>query len=365
MPTPVATAIKAKDLSGLKRALAKHAGPIPAQAIVAAAQLAWMPGLEVLRKHGADFNASFKNYRPLHALIQEKAHGKGSEAAPRVACLQWLLQHGADPELAAAWPAARALVIAAFAGEPVYVRALREGGARIDLFTAAALGETKTVRTLLAEDSSLALARDGGVLTALQCCGGSRLGRNDAGIARQLLEIARLLVDAGADVNAKTRSWGHDVDVAYFVIGSRQIDVLKLLLERGLDATAAVARAARDAREDMLDLLLEHGAKLDQAFEQTRPVLNELVRWGQFKQARMLLARGASPNVADDRGWTAVHQAASRGNVKMMEDLLAAGGDRTRRDKGGATPLDVARVREIVALLKSATVSRRSRTRPR
>ena len=100
-------------------------------------------------------------------------------------------------------------------------------------------------------------------------------------------------------------------------------------------------------------------------FDQTRPVLNELVRWGQFKQARMLLARGASPNVADDRGWTAVHQAASRGNVKMMEDLLAAGGDGTRRDKSGTTPLDVARVREVVALLKGATVNRRSRTRPR
>ncbi len=245
------------------------------------------------------------------------------------------------------------------------MRALREGGARIDVFTAAALGDAKFVARSLAADSGLAVARDGGLLTALQCCGGSRLGRNDAKIAGGLLEVARLLVEAGADVNAKTRSWGHDVDVSSFVIGSRQVEMLKFLLSRGLDATTAVHRAAWDGREDMLDLLLQHGARLDKSIEQGRPVLNDLVRWGQFKQARLLLARGASPNVADDRGWTAVHQAASRGNVKMMEDLLAAGGDRTRRDKTGATPLDVARVREIVALLKNAAVSRRSRTRPR
>jgi ankyrin repeat protein len=365
MPTPVATAVKTQNLAGLKTALGKHDGPVPAQAVVAAAQLAWTPGLELLHKHGADFNASFKNYRPLHALIQERPHGEGSPAAGRVACLEWLLRHGADPERVAAWPAARALVIAAFAGEPLYVEALRKGGARIDVFTASALGESKTVRKLLAADATLSVARDGGLLTALQCCGGSRMGRNDNGVGKQLLKIARLLVDAGADVNVKTRSWGHDVDVAHFVVGSRQIEMLKMLLERGLDANAAVARAAWDGREDLVDLLLHHGARLDQAFEQERPVLNELVRWGQFKQARMLLARGASPNVADSRGWTAVHQAASRGNVKMMEDLLAAGGDRTRHDKSGATPLDVARVREIASLLKSASVSRRSRTRPR
>ena len=353
MPTPVATAVKAQDLPALKRALAKHNGPIPGQAIVAAAQLAWKPGLALLHEHGADFNATFKNYRPLHALIQEEPHAEATATAARVACLKWLIKHGADPELAGAWPAARVLVIAAFTGQPAYVEALRDAGARIDVFTASALGEDRTVKKLLAGDRALALARDGGLLTALQCAGGSRLGRKDSALSSRLLEIARSLVEAGADVNAKTRSWGQDVNVGYFVIRARQTEMLKLLLDRGLDATAAVAPAAWEGLEDVLDLLLRHGAKLDEAAEQGRPVLNDLVRWGQFKQARLLLARGASPNVADDRGWTAIHQAASRGNVKMMEDLLAAGGDRTRRDKTGATPFDIAKVKDLVSLLKS------------
>jgi ankyrin repeat protein len=232
------------------------------------------------------------------------------------------------------------------------VDVLRAAGAKLNVFTAAALGEARTVTRLVSKDAALARARDCERLTALQCCAGSRMGATDKKIAAHLVEVARTLVDAGADVNVRTPSWGHDVNVSYFVIRSGQVEMLEYLLDRGLDATAAVKTAAWNGRADLLDLLIARGARLDHALEDTRPVLNELVRWGQFKQARLLLARGASPNIADDRGWTAIHQAASRGNVKMMEDLLAAGGDTTRRDTAGHTPLDIAKGKEIVWLIK-------------
>jgi ankyrin repeat protein len=344
--------VKKQDLAALARALKSNRGPIPAAAVVSAAGLGWKAGLELLFKHGADLNVSYRNYRPLHALIQEDPHRGGSSTPKRIACLKWLLKHGADPELTAAWPAARALVVAAFVGEPKYVDVLRDAGARTDIFTASALGEARTVEKLLTKDPELATARDHDVLTALQCAGGTRMGAHDKKVAASLVRIATMLVDAGADVNALARSWGHDVNVAYFVIRSGQVEMLKFLLSRGLDATAAVSTAAWDSREDILDLLVRHGARVDQALDQSRPVLNELVRWGQFKQARMLLSRGASPNLADDRGWTAIHQAASRGNVKILEDLIAAGGDVTKRDHAGRTPLDIARAKPILRLLQ-------------
>jgi ankyrin repeat protein len=350
----IAAAVRAQDLPALRAALGKHRGPIPAPAVIDAGRLAWQPGLALLVRHGADLNGSSRNYRALHALIQEKPHEGGSSTPERVACLEWLLAHGADPELTGAWPAARATIVAAFTGERDYVRVLQKGRGRPDIFVAAALGDATRVGALLERDAGLAMARDHGLLTALQCAAGSRLGQANERLAAGLLESARRLIDAGADVNAKTRSWGHDVAVSYFAIRSRQRELLELLLDRGLDATAALPAAAWDAREDLVDLLLAHGAAIDRAVENARPVLNELVRWGQFAQARLLLARGASPNAADDRGWTAVHQAASRGNLRMMKDLLAAGGDPTRRDQAGATPLDVARMRgrkELIALL--------------
>jgi ankyrin repeat protein len=127
--------------------------------------------------------------------------------------------------------------------------------------------------------------------------------------------------------------------------------MLELLLAHGLDATAAIATAAWDGREEIVDLLLAHGARLDEALDGSRPILNELVRWGQFAPARLLLARGASPNLADERGWTAMHQAVSRGNVKILRDLVAAGGDPRRPDLDGRTPRGMAKAKQRLDLL--------------
>lgn len=359
--TAINAAISAQNLERLVRALDQHEGAIPAKAILNCGRLAWLPGFKALVKHGADLNASFKHYRALHAVIQEKPHVGRSSMPARVACVKWLLAHGADPELMAAWPAARALIIAAFQGEPAYVRAIRGTRQALDVFEGCALGNVARVRKLVAADPSLANARDGGVLTALQCCGGSRLGARDPKIAAALLECARILLDAGADVNALAPSWGHEVSAAYLVIRTGQIDTLRLLLGRGLDATEAVSTAAWENRSDILDILIEHGGDVNMARDGSRPLLNELIRWGQFSQARLLLARGASANLADDRGWTAVHQVVSRGNLKMLADVLEAGGDPHRAGEDGRTPRGMAKKSGRADLL-AAIDSRRAGT---
>ena len=87
---------------------------------------------------------------------------------------------------------------------------------------------------------------------------------------------------------------------------------------------------------------LAHGAHPDRAIAGGQPLLNNLIRWGQLRQALWLLARKARPNIPDQRGWTAMHQAASRDNQRMMRAVLDAGGDLTRRDDKGKTPRDIA-----------------------
>jgi len=358
MPAPgtakaIVTAVAAQDRDKLVAALARHDGPIPAQAMMNAGRLAWLPGIRLLVAGGGDLNASFKNYRGLHALIQERPHAGVRSTPARIACLTWMLGHGADPEQLAAWPQARALVVAAFVGDRGYVDALREAGARIDVFTASALGDAARVKKLLAKDPGLASARDGGLLTALQCCAGSKMGEGNRAVAKGLLGCARALVNAGADVNALTQSWGHQVSVAYFAIRSGQLEMLTLFLDHGLDATSAVATAAWEGRGDILDLLIARGADLGRACDHTRPVLNELVRWGQFSLARLYLSKGGAVNQADDRGWTSMHQAVSRGNVKMLKDLLAAGGDAKVADHDGRTPRGMAKKSGRAELLQA------------
>ncbi len=55
-----------------------------------------------------------------------------------------------------------------------------------------------------------------------------------------------------------------------------------------------------------------------------------------------LLAKGASPNVPDHSGRTAVHHAAAIAKAAILEALLEAGGNPDAQDASGATPLHLA-----------------------
>ena len=334
-------ALRERDLPAVRAAI--KADPKTAKsprAVGEAAGKAFLPALELLHKHGADLNAVWRNYRPLHALLQTTdPHAAAGKPEPaRLEALDWLLEHGADPELLGAWPSARAIIIAAFVGEPGYVKRLKNGGARMDGFAAAALGDCKRIEETLAARPEFARERDHGGLTALQCAAGSRLPK------AKTVDAARLLLDAGAEVNAKTRSWAHDVDAAYFAAGTKSKEMFELLLDRGAEPTEAFSHAVWGKHFALAELALAHGAEPNRATANGKPLLNDLIRWGQIPQTQWMLAHAASPNVKDSDGWTAVHQAASRGNARLLRAVLDGGGDLTIRDKQRNTPLEIARL---------------------
>jgi ankyrin repeat protein len=163
--------------------------------------------------------------------------------------------------------------------------------------------------------------------------------------------MAQLLLAAGADLAATARSWSHDVDAIYFAAGVKDLAVFNLLLDRGADATGALSTAVWNGAYELAEAALAHGAQPDRATANGKPLLNDLIRWGQFRQAYWLLERGASPNLPDGSGWTAVHQAASRGNENALRAVLKAGGDATRRDQSGRSPRDLATKSKLAELL--------------
>jgi ankyrin repeat protein len=317
--------------------------------------MAWREGLALLKKHGADFNAVWRGYRPLHVLIQEAPHAHhGTPGPERIDCLRWLVENGADPELEGGWPPARALLTAAFTGVPEYIKVLRDAGARVDGFVHAALGDGGKIQNQLKKDAGFALARTSARgTTALHCCAASRLKTGNQ------TAVAGLLLDHGANPNAVCQGWNHELDVTYFAIGSRQTEILELLLERGADPDAALAHAVwqKDPAE-CGEIALRHGADVNRARyassckDGEKPLLNQMIRWGQFAATFWLLEKGASPNIADPRGWTAVHQAVSRGNERLLKAVIDAGGDCTRKTKQGETPRDIVSSERLAALLK-------------
>lgn len=309
--------------------------------------------LEVLRllvERGATLNEIYRGYRPLHALLQESPHDATEDPDPaRVECLNWMLANGADPELSGAWPPARAILIAAFVGSLTYVENLRAAGARIDGFVAAALGDGALLRKSLRRTPGFATERDPTGLSALHCAAGSRLPGFPS------FKTAQILLEAGADVKARAKSWDHEIDAVYLAAGAKHGALFQLLLQHGADATEALVPAMWNGNEELAAMAIDSGADPNRAVTSGQPLLNHLIRWGQLKSSMWMLARGANPNLRDKRGWTALHQAASRGNERMVRALLDAGADRTIRDLEGETPLNIAENTgkpKIIALLR-------------
>ena len=63
---------------------------------------------------------------------------------------------------------------------------------------------------------------------------------------------------------------------------------------------------------------------------------------GRAELVRLLLAKGISPDTADEYGSTSLHIAAKEGNSVIAERFIEAKADINRKDKDGNTALDLA-----------------------
>jgi len=113
---------------------------------------------------------------------------------------------------------------------------LIERGADVDLHAASRLGRLDTIRALLAEDRSRVHARGGDGQTPLHVAANA--------------EVASLLVDAGADIDA--RDIDHESTSAQYAIRDRQ-DVARYLVARGCATDLLMACALGD-----LNLVRKH-----------------------------------------------------------------------------------------------------------
>jgi ankyrin repeat protein len=175
-------------------------------------------------------------------------------------------------------------------------------------------GDEQAVQRLLRDDPALVHASDE-VYNKTPLHWAAELDRQD---------IGRMLIDAGADLEART-SWGATPLAWAGTMGS--IRVADLLLARGAKGMN-LATAASLGKLDLVRAFLVEGVERDvisQAFYGA-------CRNGHTAVAALLLERGADVNAKGFFGGTGLHWAAINGHEDTIEFLVAHGADLTLRD---------------------------------
>ena len=139
-------------------------------------------------------------------------------------------------------------------------------------------------------------------------------------------EAVKLLLDSGADVNAKNQFANTALTLA-----ADQPEKARLLIEKGADVNAATKLgrtplmiAAHCAGcSGTVKLLLEKGADPKAIDSRKRTAIQEAATVDDLDSVKLLLAKGVDPDVPDVDGFTSLMWAASNCNLEETKLLLA------------------------------------------
>ncbi len=193
--------------------------------------------------------------------------------------------------------------------------------------------------------------------------GGTPLHR---AVIASALDVVTLLLDRGADVHALHGSGPGDasgyaavdfqpIDLALFWHGRRDVEIARLLLQRGATYDLSVAAAFGDLRRITAQLNEDPG-RIRQSRPSGKRPLSAAIDFDHPAIARLLLNRGADPNWpegADAPRGFALHSAARLGNHEMVELLLDHGADPNAHVDSSGSATWAAKTSELRKLLLS------------
>jgi ankyrin repeat protein len=140
------------------------------------------------------------------------------------------------------------------------------------------------------------------------------------------IDIVRLLIDWGADINAKRKDDGYTALMIASYKG--RADIVKLLIECGAKVDArdsrdhsALFHAVVRGQSEIVKILAENGADVNASFETLgRTPLTLASSYGYPEVVKVLLEHGANVNAKSNAGWAALCYAEIGSKV---EDLTA------------------------------------------
>ena len=169
-------------------------------------------------------------------------------------------------------------------------------------------------------------------------------------------ELARLLIDNGANINAKT-TYGETM--LHEAARGDSPDMVKFLLEKGLDVNAKTDMGGETPLHNTAEggvlcdhkchtkkvqLLLRNGADVHAKNNYGETALHMYARSTRDSHteiAQWLLEKGLSVNAQDNKGRTPLMNAALNDNATMVQLLINQGADMNIKDNDGKTALHI------------------------
>ncbi len=301
------------------------------------------------------------NLEQYRKQAKELLKGGGSKVYPKLADAQFFIarEHGFE-----SWPRFSR-----------HVQALERGHSRDARFEAAAdaivSGDIPRLKQLLRDDPGLVRARsqrthNAALLHYVAANGVEDFRQKTTG---NVIEIAELLLDAGAGVNEQCRAYGGNSTALSLVATSvhperagLQEQLMQLLLDRGAAIDVLVIRSCLwngrgkaagflASRGGLLDLETAAGvgnlevvkSHLDEGGEKLQRGFLWACEYGHNDVAEFLLAHGANLRDQAGTGQTALHWAVIGGQLATIKLLLSHSAPLDELNKYGATPLGQAR----------------------
>lgn len=138
--------------------------------------------------------------------------------------------------------------------------------------------------------------------------------------------------------------------VLHFAVGKCSAEVVQLLIDVGANVEAKTKGlktplfwAAGSGRKGMLELLIKNGARIDEVSLEKQTALFEAVSQGNKKTVLYLLEQGIDVNARDKMGETVLHESIRRNDKEITDILLEHKADKTIKNIAGDTPYNVTR----------------------